>query len=70
MPQQTIPLFYDPCTGHRLSILRAANDFRDSSHRITWFFNPWTGTPRNSLDIESDRTGLLIIPPGEAVRAS
>lgn len=32
-----------------------------------WRFNPWTGTPRASQDIESDPQGKLIVPPGEEI---
>lgn len=35
-----------------------------------WIWNPWTGAPRASQDIESDPQGKLIMPPGEEIAAA
>ena len=34
----------------------------------TFLFNPYTGTPRHQLDIQSDPEGLLIVEPDAPVR--
>lgn len=33
-------------------------------------YNPYTGLPRNELDIQSDPQGVLIVPPGALLRAA
>lgn len=33
-------------------------------------FNPYTGEPRNVLDVQSDPQGILIVPPGALISAA
>lgn len=33
-----------------------------------WCYNPWTGTYRDTRDVDSDPQGLAIVPPGESLK--
>ena len=35
---------------------------------IVMLYNPYTGVPRNKLDIDSDPLGLLLFEPGEPLQ--
>lgn len=63
---------YSPSNGTEWSptSLRAADDYRNVYPLGTWFYNPWTGTRRDDLDIASDPKGLLILPPDEEMAAA
>lgn len=65
--QQSTPLKFSPYNGEEISTVNPAEEWRRAG--IRWGFNPWTGAKRDMRDVESDRSGLLIIPPGEPVYA-
>lgn len=62
-------LDFSPVDGSRI---HPSYDWTAERWRATiegaWRFNPWTGARRNTLDVESDPIGLLIVPPGEDCR--
>lgn len=62
-------LDFSPVDGSRIprSYDWTAEGWRDTIAGA-WRFNPWTGTRRNTFDVESDPIGLLIVPPGEDCR--
>lgn len=70
MKQQHTAMTHDPATGAENPFPSIAAKWRDwHGHYTAWLFNPWTGTRRAAGDVGSDIVGLLIIPPGESVKA-
>jgi len=67
--QQNTPFKYSPIDGGLLNFGVLADKYRESYPTAVWMFNPWSCAARDSLDVESDPTGLLIIPDGEPVYA-
>lgn len=67
--QQSTKMSFDPVTGEENPTPCDASMYRAYHGQIAWLHNPWTGKKRHPLDIGSDVTGLLIIPPNETVKA-
>ena len=67
-------LTFSPLSGLRYVNAMSGNvtleDYRAANPRLTWYFNPWTGEQRRAQDIVSDQTGVLVLPPGEPMRAA
>lgn len=41
-----------------------ADAYRKSHPENIWYYNPWTGQPRDPRDVETDPQGLMIVAPG------
>lgn len=65
---QKSKMLFDPYYGTPDPTPNIATEWRKVIDR-PWIFNPWTGTPRNALDLDSDLYGHLILPPGEQIYA-
>jgi hypothetical protein len=63
-------MLFDPATSCKYPYPSHAAQWRDWHGCAAWVFNPWTGKARDPRDIGSDVFGLLIFPPGEAVKAA
>lgn len=62
---------FDPVLGLPGLVLPLnADEWRRQYGHLVWLYNPWTGRLRDLRDVDSDVTGLLIIPPGEPIYAS
>jgi hypothetical protein len=68
MTQQDSLMVYDPVDLTPNPYPSHAAQWRKRSS-LTWFYNPWTGTPRKPEDIVRDPQGVLIIPPWEPIYA-
>jgi len=69
MTQQGQLMEFDPGTGESNPYPSHAKQYRAYHGKRAWLFNPWTGDRRNSENVGSDPTGLLIVPPREPVYA-
>lgn len=67
--QQHTPMRFNPYNGLQFDYEMHVASYRNVSAARVWHYNPWTGAQRDPRDIESDPTGLLIIPPGEQIYA-
>lgn len=67
--QQSTPLVFSPLTGSRCDPVINAEGYR-VAFVGAWRFNPWTGNPRLTPDIDTDPLGRLIVPPGEPLVAA
>lgn len=67
--QQESLMKFDPAFGTDRPYPSHADQYRKWHGRVAWLFNPWTGVKRHPLDIGSDVTGLLILPPREPICA-
>jgi len=63
-----VKMKFDPSTGAKITPMHP-DAYRDYYGEIAWLFNPWTGKPRDPRDIGSDVFGLLMIAPGESIKA-
>lgn len=66
---QVTPMRFDPAHGTPDPFPNNAQAWR-GFHVDVWRFNPWAGTRRDRGDIHTDPFGVLIVPPGEAIRAA
>jgi len=57
-----------PVDGCVMARRYTAQEYRRRHPGHIWYFNPWSGTRRDSRDIASDPTGQLIISPGMLLR--
>lgn len=67
--QQSTLMKFDPAFGTDHPYPSEARQYRQYHGDVAWLYNPWTGIARHPLDIGSDPTGLLILPPGEPIYA-
>lgn len=65
--QQNSLMKLDPAFGTEVPYPSHADQYRKWHGGVAWLYNPWTGEKRHPLDIGSDVTGLLIIPPDEPI---
>lgn len=69
--QQHSLMKFDPATGEPRPYPSHADQWREWHWKETaWLFNPWTGIRRRAEDVGSDKSGHLIIPPGEPIYAN
>ena len=61
---------YSPIDGTPLSAGRDHEEYRTCYPSRLWYFNPWTGEKRDPRDVDSDPTAVLLLPPGEGVKAA
>lgn len=57
MSQQKQPLKFNPSSGAKLRKPLYAGEYREMNPKLKWFYNPWAGSKRHRLDIESDPQG-------------
>lgn len=62
-------MLFDPYYGTPNPVPDVASVWR-SIFGYPWLFDPWDGSRRNVLDIDSDVNGYLILPPGETLYAN
>lgn len=58
-------MLFCPLTGKRGPVPDSAAVWRNQ-HQVVWLFNPWTGEPRERMEIERDEVGRLLFPPGDS----
>jgi len=63
-------LKFCPLHGTLGTPVSLACNFRWAFPKSIWRFNPWTGSPRDKHDIETDPFGMLIVPPNEILEAA
>lgn len=68
--QQSTPMKINPLDGWSNPIPNNACMFRSLHEGAVWKWCPWTSNRRHESDIESDPTGILILPPGEPLYAA
>jgi len=59
---------FDPETGIKIPNT-TPELYRETHTGVAWLFNPWSGDKRDSRDIGSDVFGLLMVAPGESIKA-
>jgi len=59
---------FDPETGIKIPNT-TPELYRETHTGVAWLFNPYTGDKRDSRDIGSDVFGLLMVAPGESIKA-
>lgn len=69
LPNQMTLTRFNPFDGVPMRDGRPAHEWRNRAFDWVWYYNPWTGRRRSTPEIENDRCGVAIVPPGEEMPA-